>query len=170
MPETVSTETLRFEDGRLLLLDQTRLPTEVATFECQTVEQAHDAISRLVVRGAPAIGIAAAYTNIAAVYQAQNDSEKALTYILKAYALDKEYYPQRHPRTTIYVCENLIKLQRFTEAKSYLLEGIDQARKNGDKRTEILAITMLGDMAVTQDLLDSAASSYHRHRNPTTMK
>jgi methylthioribose-1-phosphate isomerase len=54
-------ETLSFTDSALLLLDQTRLPSEVVTFTCRTVEQTHDAISRLVVRGAPAIGIAAAY-------------------------------------------------------------------------------------------------------------
>ena len=55
------TETLEFKNGRLLLIDQTRLPGELTTFECTTVEQVHDAIYRLVVRGAPAIGVAAAY-------------------------------------------------------------------------------------------------------------
>lgn len=54
-------ETIRFADEKLILLDQTRLPAELAELECTTIEQAHDAISRLVVRGAPAIGIAAAY-------------------------------------------------------------------------------------------------------------
>lgn len=47
--------------GRLILIDQTKLPAEETTFVCETVEQTHDAIRRLVVRGAPAIGIAAAY-------------------------------------------------------------------------------------------------------------
>lgn len=55
------TETLAYSDGCLRLIDQTRLPGELVPFDCTTVEQAHDAISRLVVRGAPAIGIAAAY-------------------------------------------------------------------------------------------------------------
>ena len=56
--------TLRWEggvDGHLVLLDQTRLPNEVVEFHCRTVEEAWDAIKRLVVRGAPAIGVAAAY-------------------------------------------------------------------------------------------------------------
>ena len=61
MPETATPETLSFSDGRLLLIDQTRLPAELVTLECTTVQQTHDAIARLVVRGAPAIGIAAAY-------------------------------------------------------------------------------------------------------------
>ncbi len=54
-------ETLAFDDGHLVLIDQTRLPAELVTLRCDTVEQTHDAIRRLVVRGAPAIGIAAAY-------------------------------------------------------------------------------------------------------------
>ncbi|TWT80705.1 Methylthioribose-1-phosphate isomerase [Planctomycetes bacterium CA13] len=55
------TETLSFADDTLILIDQTRLPAILETFECRTVEQVFDAILRLVVRGAPAIGIAAAY-------------------------------------------------------------------------------------------------------------
>jgi methylthioribose-1-phosphate isomerase len=48
-------------DGHLVLLDQTRLPTEIAYLDCRTVEDVWQAIKRLSVRGAPAIGIAAAY-------------------------------------------------------------------------------------------------------------
>lgn len=56
--------TLRWEGevgGHLVLLDQTRLPLEIVEVHCRTVEEAWDAIKRLVVRGAPAIGVAAAY-------------------------------------------------------------------------------------------------------------
>jgi methylthioribose-1-phosphate isomerase len=56
--------TLRWKgdvDGRLVLLDQTRLPTETVYIDCRTVEDVWQAIRRLSVRGAPAIGVAAAY-------------------------------------------------------------------------------------------------------------
>lgn len=43
------------------LLDQTRLPTETTYLDCRSVEDVWQAIKRLSVRGAPAIGIAAAY-------------------------------------------------------------------------------------------------------------
>ena len=52
---------LRFRDGALLLLDQTRLPAEEVWLECHAPEQVADAIRRLAVRGAPAIGVAAAF-------------------------------------------------------------------------------------------------------------
>jgi len=47
--------------GHLRLLDQTKLPTETAFVDCRDPEAVRDAIRRLVVRGAPAIGVAAAY-------------------------------------------------------------------------------------------------------------
>jgi methylthioribose-1-phosphate isomerase len=52
---------LRWEGGALELLDQTRLPAVEEWLTCRHPEQVADAIRRLAVRGAPAIGVAAAY-------------------------------------------------------------------------------------------------------------
>ena len=52
---------MRWEGPGLRLLDQTKLPVEEVWMDCETPEQVADAIYRLVVRGAPAIGVAAAY-------------------------------------------------------------------------------------------------------------
>jgi methylthioribose-1-phosphate isomerase len=52
---------LRFTDGALELLDQTRLPAEEVWLRCERPEDVAEAIRRLAVRGAPAIGIAAAF-------------------------------------------------------------------------------------------------------------
>ena len=49
------------EDGLLRLIDQTLLPRRVEMRNCRTVEQVYEAIRVLCVRGAPAIGVAAAY-------------------------------------------------------------------------------------------------------------
>ena len=57
-------ETMRWEglsDGHLSLIDQTLLPTELKRIDCRDVETVWEAIKMLRVRGAPAIGIAAAY-------------------------------------------------------------------------------------------------------------
>ena len=57
-------ETIRWvgdEGGHLVLIDQTRLPLELVELECRDVEAVWEAIKQLRVRGAPAIGIAAAY-------------------------------------------------------------------------------------------------------------
>lgn len=47
--------------GHLRLIDQTKLPTERVDLDCRDVEEVWGAIKRLSVRGAPAIGVAAAY-------------------------------------------------------------------------------------------------------------
>ena len=47
--------------GHLSLIDQTLLPTQLQPADCHTVEAVWEAIKVLRVRGAPAIGIAAAY-------------------------------------------------------------------------------------------------------------
>jgi methylthioribose-1-phosphate isomerase len=52
---------IRWEDGTLRMLDQTRLPAEEVWLDCRTPEDVAAAIRRLAVRGAPAIAIAAAY-------------------------------------------------------------------------------------------------------------
>jgi methylthioribose-1-phosphate isomerase len=53
--------TLEWSENGLILLDQTLLPTEEQFFVCSDVEMVAHAIEILQVRGAPAIGVAAAY-------------------------------------------------------------------------------------------------------------
>lgn len=53
--------TLEFKKGSLWLIDQTTLPLDPALLECRELGQVLEAITSLRVRGAPAIGCAAAY-------------------------------------------------------------------------------------------------------------
>jgi methylthioribose-1-phosphate isomerase len=57
---TQSFFTLEWTDHGVRFLDQTKLPTEETYVTCKTHEQVADAIRNMVVRGAPAIGVAAA--------------------------------------------------------------------------------------------------------------
>jgi methylthioribose-1-phosphate isomerase len=54
-------ETLYWENNTLFLLDQTKLPHTIEYVECKTYNETIDAIKTMVVRGAPAIGVTAAY-------------------------------------------------------------------------------------------------------------
>jgi methylthioribose-1-phosphate isomerase len=60
-PSTPTFSPIRWEDDHLKLLEQTLLPAEEVWLDCTEPEQVADAIRRLAVRGAPAIGVAAAY-------------------------------------------------------------------------------------------------------------
>ncbi|MBW3593106.1 MAG: S-methyl-5-thioribose-1-phosphate isomerase [Actinobacteria bacterium] len=54
-------EIIRLEHDRVILLDQRRLPAEAVELVCHSSAEVAEAIRTLAVRGAPAIGIAAAY-------------------------------------------------------------------------------------------------------------
>jgi len=53
-------KTIAWKDNRVVILDQRRLPEEEAYFECLDAHAVAEAIKAMAIRGAPAIGIAAA--------------------------------------------------------------------------------------------------------------
>ncbi|MED1825559.1 S-methyl-5-thioribose-1-phosphate isomerase [Brevibacillus agri] len=61
MTTITQTTPVKWEDDALVLLDQTRLPVETIYLRLTTAEEVWGSIRRLEVRGAPAIGMAAAY-------------------------------------------------------------------------------------------------------------
>jgi methylthioribose-1-phosphate isomerase len=77
-------ETLRWvggTDGDLELIDQRKLPAELVYIPCRNTQEVFDAIKDLAVRGAPAIGVTAAYGAFIAARNggtSLNDTVKAL--------------------------------------------------------------------------------------------
>ncbi|MBO8137414.1 MAG: S-methyl-5-thioribose-1-phosphate isomerase [Desulfotomaculum sp.] len=72
-------KTMIWEDGILKILDQTKLPEKIEYIEAKDVETVAGAIRRLSVRGAPAIGAAAAYGMVLGANSInENDREKFL--------------------------------------------------------------------------------------------
>jgi methylthioribose-1-phosphate isomerase len=53
-------ETIEWTDAGVVMIDQTRLPHEEQYVTCRTYEEVAEAIRSMVIRGAPAIGVAAA--------------------------------------------------------------------------------------------------------------
>ncbi|RMI01709.1 MAG: S-methyl-5-thioribose-1-phosphate isomerase [Calditrichaeota bacterium] len=54
-------QAVTWEEDHLRMIDQTRLPLETVYLDLYTIEEVFEAIQKLRVRGAPAIGVAAAY-------------------------------------------------------------------------------------------------------------
>ncbi|MBM4318931.1 MAG: S-methyl-5-thioribose-1-phosphate isomerase [Deltaproteobacteria bacterium] len=69
-PRGLGFDAVLWEDGEVRILDQRRLPTAVVELPCRTVEEVAEAIRTLAVRGAPLIGVAAAYALALAARQA----------------------------------------------------------------------------------------------------
>lgn len=53
--------TVEWKNNSLVLIDQTKLPTKLCYVRCRSYIEVADAIKKLVVRGAPAIGVTAAF-------------------------------------------------------------------------------------------------------------
>jgi methylthioribose-1-phosphate isomerase len=80
-------------DGYVEMIDQTRLPEEFKMLECRDIETVWHAIKRLSVRGAPAIGIAAAMGLVLAIRDTQGDRAAVLDELAKA----SEYLASSRP-------------------------------------------------------------------------
>src|SRR5438093_4536459 len=87
---------VRLEHDAVVLLDQRRLPDEEVELECRTAAEAAEAIRTLAVRGAPAIGVAAAYAFALAAERGEDldDVDRVLrssrpTAVNLAWALDR---------------------------------------------------------------------------------
>ncbi|MEE9165167.1 MAG: S-methyl-5-thioribose-1-phosphate isomerase, partial [Nitrospinota bacterium] len=53
-------KTIEYTNGIVRMIDQTRLPVEEIYVECHDYKSVSDAIRNMLIRGAPAIGVAAA--------------------------------------------------------------------------------------------------------------
>ena len=71
-------KTMEWTDAGVRFLDQTKLPTEETYVTCKTYEEVADAIRTMIVRGAPAIGVAAAMGVAVGVRQSQAQDHETL--------------------------------------------------------------------------------------------
>ena len=83
MSNTKEIRPIAWEDGVLYLLDQTRLPIEQVTIEVSEYRGAIRAIRDMQVRGAPAIGVTAAYAVTMAASEIQRAGESSFLDKLK---------------------------------------------------------------------------------------
>ena len=74
-------KTLEWKNDELILIDCTKLPTSEEYVICKDYKTLAEAIKILVVRGAPAIGVSAAYGVVLAAIQAQKETGTQKEYI-----------------------------------------------------------------------------------------
>lgn len=100
-------QSVRYEQDKLIILDQTRLPMETHFIKLDTVEDVWDAIFHLKVRGAPAIGIAAAYGLYLAVREADSGDVDGFYAQLKKHS---DYLASSRP-TAVNLCWALRRME-----------------------------------------------------------
>jgi methylthioribose-1-phosphate isomerase len=77
--EKLNFKTLEWAEDHLRILDQTRLPDEVAYVDCRTLDEVAAAITDLKVRGAPAIGVAAGFGVVVGMHETQPKNPEEFT-------------------------------------------------------------------------------------------
>ena len=82
------------EEKSVLIIDQTKLPNVTEYLELETLKQMYDAIFELKVRGAPAIGICAAYCYYCL---AKAKEEKPMELFEREMKEEKEYLNSSRP-------------------------------------------------------------------------
>ena len=137
-------------DGFLELVDQRKLPGEFIKLQCRDVEQIYDAIKTLAVRGAPAIGVAAAYGLVLATQDLAGDSslEDSLSVLSKSseylassrptganlfWALDRvrrraEAFAAGKPEAKLQELQQVV----LDEANAIYQEDVDMCRRIGE--------------------------------------
>lgn len=136
-------------DGFLELIDQRKLPGEFTKLKCTDLEQVYHAIKTLAVRGAPAIGVTAAYGMVIAAQQTTGASlEEALAHLAESskylassrptavnlfWALErvKQTCEKLQPKDTGHLLDILL-----TEANAIYSEDVQMCRQigvNGEK-------------------------------------
>jgi methylthioribose-1-phosphate isomerase len=127
----------RFEDGALLLLDQTALPDEERWLRLTRAAGVADAIRRLSVRGAPAIGLAAAYgLAVEALHDTKGVHEAAVllrstrpTAVNLGWSLDRALAAFEREPTAVALLEH---------AHALASAQLDQDRRIGEHGAELL--------------------------------
>ena len=129
---------VKYTDEKLLILDQTLLPGEERYIEMQTKEDVWEAIYKLRVRGAPAIGVAAGYGLYLAVRDFPEDRDPAE--FQKALREASDYLVTARPTAVnlAWALERMVN--RFNEAsprtvsegKALLFEEAEAIRKEDE--------------------------------------
>jgi methylthioribose-1-phosphate isomerase len=137
-------------DGFLEIVDQRRLPAEFIKLQCRDIETLFEAIKTLAVRGAPAIGVSAAYGMVLALNKTTmsdrleeglkilNSSAKYLassrpTAVNLSWALERvlqkaKQFVTENPHTTLQSLREAV----LAEANAVYQEDVDMCRRIGE--------------------------------------
>jgi methylthioribose-1-phosphate isomerase len=159
---------IKWEDNQLIILDQQKLPHEMVYLTLHSIEEVFDAIVKLKVRGAPAIGITAAY---GLALGARRHKTEKLDDFLQLLQEDFRYLGSSRPTAVnlFWALERLMSVAHSStsvnEAKTLLLEEAikihveDEAtcRKIGEhglslleNRTKVMTICNAGSIATAK--------------------
>ena len=141
---SLETAILSEDRNKLIILDQTLLPNEVKYLELATPESIWEAIYKLRVRGAPAIGVAAAYGIYVITKQLMTESmEEFASYFRK----EKEYLDSSRP-TAVNLSWALNRMERVLDENISELSVAQMKDRLGEEADAIRA----EDIAISRNI------------------
>lgn len=143
-------ETVRLDDDRkkLIIIDQTKLPNSIELLELSTLDEFYTAIYLLQVRGAPAIGVSAAYAMYLDACSIEADDYESF---YSQFVKDKEYLNSSRP-TAVNLSWALNKMDEVARSMSgesredilrRLKEEADYIRDEDEKACKAIGENML---------------------------
>ncbi len=139
-----------WQDDSVFLIDQTRIPAEYRLVKIDRIEDMADAIKTMIVRGAPAIGVAAAYGMYLGAREIETDNKSIF---LEKLAFFGQQLRQTRPTAVnlFWAIDRMLKTAQETEgtvaqiktvlletAKTINQEDIQTCQAIGDKGLEVL--------------------------------
>ena len=122
--------TVAWKDNSVVLIDQTKLPNKLVYVRCKNYKEVADVIRKLVVRGAPAIGVSAAFGLALA---AQDSNAKRLPELMTD--LDNAFKVLQATRPTavnlFWALERVMGKGKLDEALKMAEEDVETNRKIG---------------------------------------
>lgn len=107
---------VRWADGAVELVDQTLLPERYETLRCEDTKDLIAAIARLQVRGAPAIGVAAAYGVAAAAKRAARAGAEAAEVVEASIEAAEQLRPVRPTSVNLaWACDRMVGIASSAE-------------------------------------------------------
>ena len=112
-----------YEDNEVELIDQRKIPESIEIYSAKNSDDIYYAIKNMVVRGAPAIGVTAAY-GLAMAFKNKEDMDKAV----------KTISSSRPTAYDLFKAIDYMKANKFTEsaARRYAMEITERSRKIGE--------------------------------------
>jgi len=142
----VAMKTVEFRDAEVVLIDQTLLPGELRFIRCRDIECVAEAIESLRVRGAPAIGVTAAFGLAMVALQNRGEAREKVLAALEAAA---ERLERTRPTAVnlFWAIERVMRRARTAqdpaeaaaeEADAMYREDLETNRKIGEHGAELL--------------------------------
>lgn len=161
-------KSIQWKDTTLILLDQTRLPIEEIYIHCTDWRQVAEAIKVLRVRGAPAIGVAAAYGLVLAAREAC-DKENTIAGISRLWQEFAQQLKETRP-TAVNLAWAVEKILALGLPKLASLGNGTNLSKDGQKAWQEFLLTEAKavdaeDMALNQAMAKAGATLFEGQKN-----